>query len=135
MAGSLFVDDSLRAAQMALDGLGQRQQVISRNIANVDTPGYRAQSLSFEDAIRKVLNRGSRLPMQSTSAAHLASVPSQRPMFTLADRPAGSLRADENSVDIDQELTEMTEAGIAYQAISQSLSKKLQLLKTIANSR
>jgi flagellar basal-body rod protein FlgB len=50
-------------------------------------------------------------------------------------RTGGSMRADGNNVDIDVELMEMTETGIAYQALTQAASKKLALLKSIAMAR
>ena len=111
-----------------------RQQLISRNLSNVDTPGYRAKSIDFESALKRSLDRGKGLSMQATDAHHLAS-PTQQVGYQLSNRPGGSVRADQNNVDIDVELTQMTEAGIAFQAVTQAVSKKLQLLKTIANSR
>lgn len=135
MSGSLINDDAMKAARASLDGLSMRQQVISRNLANVDTPGYKAQSVNFEDILQRVFKRSTRIWLDRTNTSHLAS-PTQRLGSTmLSDRPGGSVRADQNNVDLDVELTEMTETGIRYQAVSQSVSKKLQLLKTIANSR
>lgn len=134
MSNSLITDNSTRAAKLALDGLSQRQQVISRNIANVDTPGYRAKSFEFEEALRNVFNRKKGLAMTATSASHITST-TPKIGFSVNDRPGGSVRADQNNVDIDAELVEMSETGIVYQAVSQSVSKKLQLLKTIANAR
>jgi len=126
----LLIDTSLDAAKLALDGLSLRQQVISRNIANVDTPGYRAQSVNFESAVQNALHRGTSLALRNTHDAHLAA-DSSSVGFTSAMRNGGSVRADQNDVDIDVELTEMSETGIWYQAVSQSVSKKLALLKSI----
>lgn len=124
----------MRAARLALDGLSVRQQVISRNLANVDTPGYRAQQVKFEDTLKQVFRGKRSLGLEQSHAAHLAS-PTQQAGAQVSQRPGGSLRADLNSVDIDVELLEMSETGIQYQALTQSVSKKLQLLKLIANSR
>ncbi len=134
MKDSILSDDALRAARLALDGLSTRQQVISRNLANVDTPGYRARQVKFEDALKQVFQGGKSLGLEQSHTAHLAS-PTQRAGVQVTQRPGGSLRADLNSVDIDVELLEMSETGIQYQALTQSVSKKLQLLKLIANSR
>lgn len=134
MSNSILTDSSTLAAKLALNGLSQRQQVISRNIANVDTPGYHAKSFEFEEALRNVFNRKKGLAMTSTSASHITST-TPKVGFSVNNRPGGSVRADQNNVDIDAELVEMSETGIVYQAVSQSISKKLQLLKTIANAR
>ena len=131
MIDSLFADNATRAAQAALNGLSLRQQAISRNIANVDTPGYQAQTVNFEDTLKSMLNNGGTLPLMTTHTSHQAS-PTQNASFTLSNRPGGSFRADQNNVDIDVEMSDMSEAGIQYEAVSQLVSKKLQLLKTLA---
>jgi flagellar basal-body rod protein FlgB len=66
-----------------------------------------------------------------THDAHLTTATSATG-FSLSLRPGGSQRADENNVDIDVEMTDMSEVGIQYQAVSQAMSKKLLLLKTLA---
>ncbi len=130
----LFSDNSITAAKMALDGLSKRQQLISRNIANIDTPGYRAQEVSFESAIQRAIKTNGQIQLAVTNPGHMALNGTQ-PFYQTTDRPGGTARADENNVDIDVELSQMTETGIQYQAVSQEVSKKLALLKTIAMSR
>ncbi len=134
MTDPLFNDPSLRAATSALDGLSMRQQVISRNLANVDTPGYHAQSVDFESTLKQAIDGGNAIRLAATHPGHLASK-SERPSFTITPRLGGSERADQNNVDVDTELTQMVETGIQYQAVSQVVSKKLALLKAIANDR
>ena len=131
MTGSIISDSSFQATKIALEGLSNRQQAISRNIANVDTPGYQAQTVNFEDTLKSMLNNGGTLPLMTTHTSHQAS-PTQNASFTLSNRPGGSFRADQNNVDIDAEMSDMSETGIQYQAVSQLMSKKLQLLKTLA---
>lgn len=131
MSDSLFADSSIRAARVALDGLSLRQQAISRNLANVDTPGYHAQTIDFEETLQHLLHTGSSLPMQITNTAHQVS-DAQQLEFTAEMRPGGVFRADQNNVDVDVEMIEMSETGIQYQAVSQALSQKLLLLKTLA---
>jgi len=130
----LFNDDSLRSARLALDGLSMRQQIISRNLAKVDTPGFRAQMVDFETTIRRVLDQETGVRMQRTSAGHITA-PAETMNLRVTNRPGGILRADQNNVDVDTELVQMSETGIQYQAISQEISKKLQLLKAIATDR
>jgi len=134
MTDSLFVDNATRAAQAALDGLSLRQQAISRNLANVDTPGYKAKTVKFEETLQRMLSKDSntKLPMKLTSDAHLASPALKKPLsFQITNRQGGSFRADQNNVDVDVEMSEMSEAGIQYQAVTQAISKKLLLLKSL----
>ncbi len=131
MSDSLFSDNALRTARAALDGLSLRQQAISRNLANVDTPGYKAETINFEETLKHLVDKDGSLPMDVTNPSHLLPG-SQETGFSLATRPGGSFRADQNNVDVDVEMTDMSETGIQYQAVSQSISQKLMLLKSLA---
>lgn len=131
MSDSLFSDASSLIAKAALTGLSLRQQAISRNVANIDTPGYQAQTVNFQEALARLVDDNILLPMKLTNEDHLTTAKSKAVMSTSL-RPGGTLRADQNNVDIDVEMADMSEAGIQYQAISQAVSKKLLLLKTLA---
>ena len=135
MVNSIVNDNAMQTARAALTGLSLRQQVISRNLANVDTPGYHAQQLDFESVLQKSIKADHSLPMAVSDNAHLASPVRQLMNFDVSLRPGGSMRADQNNVDIDTELLQMSETGIQYQAVGQAISKKLALLQTIAQSR
>ncbi len=131
MSDSLFSDISSVTAKAALTGLSLKQQAISSNIANIDTPGYQAQTVNFQQALSRLVDNNVLLPMKITNEAHLTTAES-KPLLSTSLRPGGTLRADQNNVDIDVEMADMSEAGIQYQAISQAVSKKLLLLKTLA---
>ncbi|KPL71407.1 hypothetical protein ADN00_17080 [Ornatilinea apprima] len=136
MINRLFDDPAMQSAKMALDGLALRNQIISRNLANVDTPGYKAQSVDFESVIRRAIDRETGLTMNATQTGHIGKPSSSAASATLIRaRSGGSTRADGNNVDVDNELIEMSETGIRYEAVSQQISKKLLLLKSIAASR
>jgi flagellar basal-body rod protein FlgB len=134
MSNSLFVDNAYQAAKLALDGLSMRQQSITRNLANVDTPGYQAQTVDFETAIRRALQDAESGSFKMASPT-LSAFEDASAGFKSLMRTGGSERADGNNVDIDTELMDMSVTGIQYQAISQEVSKKLQLLKAIAQAR
>jgi flagellar basal-body rod protein FlgB len=131
MSDPLFTDNATRAAKVALEGLSLRQQAISRNLANIDTPGYHAQTINFEKTLQHLLGHGGSLPLRITDASHQLSS-EQGMRLSLSARAGGTLRADQNNVDVDVEMTEMSETGIQYQAVSQAISQKLLLLKTLA---
>jgi flagellar basal-body rod protein FlgB len=133
MSNSIFSDDALQAASLALKGLAARQQVISSNIANADTPGYSAKQVDFETTLKRTLNQSSaKVLMAKTSQSHLDSTSSNSNFLATSNRSGGTYREDGNNVDIDTELIDMSETNIKYQAISQGISSKLLLLKTIA---
>jgi len=134
MRSNLISDDVFTAARLALDGLSSRQSAISRNVANVDTPGYRAETVSFERAIKRAMGKDDLLSLKSTDEAHLPS-PNQVSNMLGLYRKGGSLRADGNNVDIDVEMIDMNETVLKYQAISQLVSKRYRLLRDISNVR
>lgn len=134
MSDPLFSDDAFRAGKIALNGLALRQEIIGQNLANVDTPGYRAQSVSFEEALRRALKDDTHIKVSTNHPMHLERS-SPQVSFQVRPRAGGVLRADGNNVDIDVEMSQMVETGIRYQALTQVVSKKLLLLKTIATGR
>jgi flagellar basal-body rod protein FlgB len=130
----IISESSFKATKIALEGLANRQQLISRNIANADTPGYHAETVNFESAIKQALNKAQQLPMQVTNAAHIVPT-GQTGTFQVMNRTGGTERADQNNVDIDTELTDMTDTVIRYQTLTTEASKKIVLLKAIAAAR
>jgi flagellar basal-body rod protein FlgB len=131
---SSLMDDSMKSAAFALDGLSRREEMIGRNIANVDTPGYQAKDVKFEAALETAMNKSGKLALQQTNTAHLASTASPLGM-QIATRPGSSWRADGSDVDIDVELTQMADAGVRYQALSQLINKKFLILRNLSVSR
>ena len=133
MSSSLFNDDALSVAKLALQGLSARQQIISSNIANVDTPGYSAKQVDFESTLQRTLNNTANpIAMAKSNSLHLDANSSSASFFKTTNRLGGTYREDGNNVDIDTELMDMTETNIKYQAVSQRISSKLLLLKSIA---
>jgi flagellar basal-body rod protein FlgB len=136
MTDPILNDDALRAAQFTLNGLARREEVISRNLSNVDTPGFQAQTVDFESSLARAMTGGETMPMTATNPAHMGGAGSQpAPAIQTRARQGMAWRADGNDVDIDVELNQMAETGIRYQAISQLASKKLILLRSIAQAR
>lgn len=131
MSDSLFSDISTRTAKVALDGLSLRQQAISRNLSNIDTPGYKAETINFQEALDRLVDRGGALRLNQTNKRHMNTAEFQE-LFMLNMRDGGTDRADGNNVDVDVEMTDMSEVGVQYQAVSQAISKKLLLLKSLA---
>jgi flagellar basal-body rod protein FlgB len=134
MGDPLISDKSLTAARAALDGLTLQQDVIGHNLANIDTPGYRSQTVDFQTSLRRALGSGRGLQLRATHVAHQGFL-QRADRAQMLNRPGGALRADGNNVDIDVEMAQMTETGIQYQAITQLVTKKFQLLKSLAQGR
>jgi flagellar basal-body rod protein FlgB len=105
----------------ALDGLGWRQRVIADNIANVDTPGFRAVSVDFETALRRVIAD----PEQAASSLREGLAVTSAP----TDTPAG---ANGNAVDLRKESLAALQTQYQYQVLSRAVSDRADLVRTTA---
>ena len=117
-------DSYLRAA---MSGLAARQRAIASNVANVDTPGYKASEVRFEDTLKSAISRGAGATVNQASLNAAAS------RSTLVD--ATSTRADGNNVDIDREMELLGEANLNYSAMTQLMSTRLGILRNVINGR
>jgi flagellar basal-body rod protein FlgB len=110
----------------ALDAGAVRQRVIASNIANAATPGYQAQEVAFEEVLR---GEEKGLPLARTRAGHLAGSTAPSPVAIVRPRggevPAGSI----NDVVIEQEMNEMVQNTIHFQAVSQLLANRYKGLR------
>jgi len=126
-------------AQDALSYRGIRQDMIAGNIANVDTPFYKAKDINFESMLAQSAHMLSKktptLKMAQTDGQHLSAI--QETHSGQADiifRPNHATRNDGNSVDLDVETTEMSKNAIMINAISAALKKKSMLFKSVIDT-
>jgi flagellar basal-body rod protein FlgB len=102
----------------ALDGIALRQRVIADNIANVDTPHYRASSVDFEASLRSAIASGD-------------GSGSLTPTLTATDTPVG---ANDNNVDLRKETLAAVQSQFQYQMITRATSDRFDLIRTVAAS-
>lgn len=117
MIGKL--DEYLRFNEAALSLRAQRQQVLASNIANADTPDYKARDIDFAAAMQSATSKTSAGSLTTTAANHIAqsgngaTLPDGTPL--LYRQPAqGSV--DGNTVDMDVERNQFADNGIRYEA-------------------
>jgi flagellar basal-body rod protein FlgB len=114
--------------QAAMSGLAARQRAIANNIANIDTPNFKATEVRFEDALKTAVSRGraDTTPDQSLLNKSVSQ-------SSLLD--ATSTRADGNNVDIDREMQMLGEANLTYSALTQVMSTRIGILRNVINGR
>lgn len=132
MLNRLLDGSAMRVARTALTGLARRQQAISENVANIDTPGYQRREVSFENALAASLKGGVRLTMARTDSRHLTAggEASARPR-SVTPRLQISSRGDGNTVSIDEEMALLAETQIRFQALTQGIGRRLSTLRTV----
>jgi flagellar basal-body rod protein FlgB len=136
----LFNDPTSQALRTALTGLQMRQQAIANNIANVDTPEYKAQTVTFEDALQRQLAGPPKsqpvvqsIGLDTTDPRHIPLAPrvqSYDAKPTTLPSTDGTLRNDGNDVDVEREMTKLAETQLTYSALGQMTSAKLGLMRT-----
>lgn len=128
MADSLF-DSTIGGLNASMNFRLMNQNVISSNIANADTPGYHAQKMEFEDALRDALNVSGRLQMEGTDPEHFTKAEPGRIDPAIYDNPNGVVRLDGNSVDRAAEMVNMAENELNYNNAAEMIRRKIGLLK------
>ncbi|PNV84041.1 MAG: flagellar basal body rod protein FlgB [Sulfurimonas sp.] len=137
---SIEVSASQALAAKALDYRAVRQDMISSNIANADTPYYRPRDIRFEDALAaesaKILNQGTpKLQMAQTNEAHLPLTDEKSSSRAKTFFRDGHMaRNDGNSVDLDVETTEMSKNSIMFNALVGAMKKNSGIYKSVIDA-
>ena len=113
----------------SLDVFLERHLIILSNIANVDTPGYKAKELRFEDYLKSLVEpHEPKLELRRTNKAHLPS-PYPRPPKPEVFYEMGAFGYDKNSVDIDTEMMKMSENAFRYRVSTEFISGKFRKIQ------
>ena len=121
----------------SLNALSDRQNIIASNIANANTPGYRAKTLNFEDVMRSLAPSESLLPMKTNSAKDLSNgngcdvTPNgsgfiKSFVYNQTDESIPPL--DGNTVILSKEMSDMASNAIRFQAVANLITKKFNML-------
>jgi flagellar basal-body rod protein FlgB len=128
------IDNKTAVLEKALDAAWMRNEVISNNIANVNTPGYKKSFVSFEDQMASAVSMFQIGSSQKDSkflpiGNDIRNIPAPEIMqmsFT-------SVRKDENNVDVDVEMAELAKNTIKYNALISQISRQFNSIKTAIN--
>ena len=101
----------------ALDAVSLRQRVTADNIANIDTPGFRAVSIEFESSLRSALTDGDPRNDTVTASTRLTETP---------------VDGTGNSVDLRKETLTAMQSQYQYAMLTRAVTNRFELLKTVA---
>jgi flagellar basal-body rod protein FlgB len=134
MPGIHQFDTTMRLLHKVLDLRQKNQEIIGSNIANAETPGYSAQSFSFEQQLRSALSDNDLRPV-ATQSNHIPLIPAnlEQVSGTVTSTRDATGIGDENSVSVDQEMMNLSENQILYEAAVTMLNKKLSMVKYAVN--
>lgn len=124
------LDEAMRFHQTALSLRAARQELLASNIANADTPNYKARDIDFASALQAALaGTSAAVPVVKTSPLHLegnsgASVMGAPVMYRKPVQPS----ADGNTVDMDVERAQFADNALRYEASVNFVGMKSLLL-------
>jgi len=112
-----------------LDVKLKRHELLSNNLANIDTPGYKRYDISFEEMLRSKLKRNG-IPLVTTNDRHINPNQQLKGIKPKIYREQDyTYRNDQNNVDIDKEMVEMVKNTLSYNIISEQVSNNFKLLQ------
>ena len=120
--------DYINVLDLAADAAWQRNEAISNNIANVDTPGYKRQDVAFESVLQQALGNNRYESMDDKVANVNLSRLRGRAYVDYANY---SYRLDGNNVDIENENVMLAENQLKYQGLISSINQEFTNLKTV----
>ena len=127
----------LNVYTQALNLRTHRQQVLASNIANADTPHYKARDFDFKTAFATAVGQRQgvgAVGMDRTHAGHLQGAAGGAGAANLQYRSETQSAVDGNTVDMDVERAQIADNALQYQIISQFLSDKLRGMRTAISS-
>jgi flagellar basal-body rod protein FlgB len=120
------IDKALSQHTTALDFRAKRQQVIASNMANVDTPGYKAVDLAFPAQLQRA--KQAELPMAGTHSGHInaGNTPSEG---ALVYRTASQQSIDGNTVSGQAEMAKFTDNALRFEAALKGVSQEMKRIR------
>ncbi|OFV71672.1 flagellar basal body rod protein FlgB [Acetobacterium wieringae] len=130
-----MIGDSITSAlyQKALDGTWQRQKATSNNIANSETPGYKAVKVNFEDSLKAEINKLKTTGSSTAFLDKMESIESIENSKISVYEGATSSRLDENNVDLESENIDMSKSVLQYYYLVRGVSDSYSRLKYAVN--
>lgn len=123
---------SIHLLGRALDIAAQRHQLLSQNLANVNTPEYKRIDLDINQVI-SVSGKSDELEMARTHSRHFGNTESLAVPPVIISETGTAQRFDGNNIDVEHEMTQIMKNSLYFQAVSQKLQGKFETLKKVIN--
>jgi flagellar basal-body rod protein FlgB len=130
MSSKLF-DRTIQSLGSSVNLREIRHNITLSNIANAETPGYKAKKVDFEDALSRAVQLQGVVESRSDDPDHfvLKNTRIENVAASIYDNPEGNTSNDANSVDLEKEMSTLAKNSIMYKAAVQLINKKLANLK------
>jgi flagellar basal-body rod protein FlgB len=140
MINNLFNSRTQIALEFALDATSTNSQLIAHNIANADTPNYKAMRLRFEDVLASRLSdseNGVGLDVRRTNPQHLNRTTMngirgiRTPHGLIYTDNKTTYRLDGNNIDMDHEMAQQAKNSLQYAVLTELINRRLSGLRTV----
>jgi flagellar basal-body rod protein flgB len=124
---------ALDVMQRGMGAANLRQEVISHNIANVNTPNFKKSDVIFEDLLAKELDLDAtgRLKIVRTHDRHMPIAFRGRAAAKVELDPSSSMRYDKNNVDIDVEMASLAKNSLYFNALARQVGAEFSRMRTV----
>jgi flagellar basal-body rod protein FlgB len=117
------MSDGIQTLERIIQQASTRNRVLASNIANVDTPNYRAKDVTFSQVL------GNEVAMITTNTKHLQGASGSGGGSGEIISPDQKPWADKNNVEMDQEVAKMTQNAMLFETGITLIKKKIQMFK------
>jgi flagellar basal-body rod protein FlgB len=122
--------DALDFQSRALVSRSARQEALASNIANADTPGYKARDLDFKEKLLAAEKATGAAPLVRTDAKHVTGTATGPSTGALFETESAQPSQDGNTVDVDAERTRFADNAVRYEAALRYLNAQIKSLTT-----
>src|SRR5690625_3511000 len=116
-------DTTLHSLENALHYSTKTNEAISNNIANIDTPNYKAQNVSFKSILK---DESTKISLKQTNVKHLPASDSEKFSHAMMTNRNTSYNHNGNNVDMDKEMAKLAENQIFYRSLVDRINGKIQ---------
>ena len=127
-----FQNQTIDAMEAYMGRLSQRQQIVSSNLANIDTPGFKTKDISFHATMQELLSEEPS-ELNVTRPEHTKGMVMASPHVQAFEVQGLTVREDQNNVDLDRELLKLSETSFSYSLMSQMLRGKFRTISSSIN--
>ena len=126
------VFDYTNILDKAADASWMRENVITNNIANIDTPGYKRQDVDFESVLQKALGK-TKYSSLDKKVRELNQDLGKLTTTSYTDAANYSYRLDRNNVDENTENAELASESLRYQLLTTAITNNFSRMQTVLN--
>ena len=129
MSKVFFEDDAMRTMEKFMDLAVQRQALISNNLANVDTPGYKTVDVEFNQELEDAIGRQEN-SMNVTNVRHIPIPGNGAQSASVQEVDGLIVRNDLNNVNVDREMGQLSTNALKFSMVAQLIGGKFRTLKS-----